>query len=226
MSVQRVLQRAMIRVLRWFFYLIYEPMAWSYDFVAWAVSLGRWKAWVLSVLPYLSGPNVLELGHGPGHLMLALNRRGRTAIGLDASWQMGCLCLLRGKRVGVRNVCVNGYAQFMPIRSGFFHQVVATFPSEYLWDPRTLAEVRRVLAPGGQLVTLPIAWLTGSSRLERFLRLIYRLTGQAPAPDDPTAVESLAKILRTAGFQVEILRSAAVADSTLLIILASPTGER
>ena len=33
-------------LLRIFFHLLYHPFAWTYDFIAWAVSLGRWKDWV------------------------------------------------------------------------------------------------------------------------------------------------------------------------------------
>ena len=77
------------RFLRFFFYLIYEPFAWSYDLVAWVVSLGRWKNWVFSTLPELPGPRVLELGHGPGHLQLALNKKGVYVFGIDRSAPMG-----------------------------------------------------------------------------------------------------------------------------------------
>ena len=58
--------------MRFVFYLLYHPFAFAYDLVAAAVSLGRWKKWVLSVVPFLEGNQILEIGHGPGHLQSAL----------------------------------------------------------------------------------------------------------------------------------------------------------
>ena len=77
----------MLRFLRFFFHQLYHGFAWTYDFVAASVSIGRWRGWVLTALPYLEGPRVLELGHGPGHLQLALFESGLAPLGLDASRQ-------------------------------------------------------------------------------------------------------------------------------------------
>ncbi len=62
------------RFLRVFFHLLYHPFAFAYDLVATVVSFGKWNEWVLSVIPFISGTRILELGHGPGHLQLALRR--------------------------------------------------------------------------------------------------------------------------------------------------------
>ena len=75
--------------LNTFFHLLYHQFAWTYDWVAAIVSLGRWKDWISATLPYLDGPLVLEIGHGPGHLQVALQAKGIQAVGLDASAQMG-----------------------------------------------------------------------------------------------------------------------------------------
>ena len=36
--------------MRLFFRLLYHPFAWTYDGVASAVSMGRWKRWVLAAV--------------------------------------------------------------------------------------------------------------------------------------------------------------------------------
>ena len=41
--------------LRLFFKLLYHQLAWSYDGVAWVVSLGAWRKWVESTLAFLLG---------------------------------------------------------------------------------------------------------------------------------------------------------------------------
>jgi SAM-dependent methyltransferase len=95
---------------------------------------------------------------------------------------------------------VNGYAQFLPFPSCSFDQIISTFPSDFLWQPETLAEAWRVLVPGGELIILPVAWITGRRPAERLAAWLFRLTGQSPpSPDLETA---LTEPLSRAGFQV------------------------
>ncbi|MGD1994820.1 MAG: hypothetical protein PVI59_16625, partial [Anaerolineae bacterium] len=56
--------------VRVFFRLLYNQCAWTYDLVAWVVSLGQWNAWGRTAMPHLSGGRVLELAHGAGHLLV------------------------------------------------------------------------------------------------------------------------------------------------------------
>jgi ubiquinone/menaquinone biosynthesis C-methylase UbiE len=76
-------------ILRLFFRLLYHQFAFTYDLVAAAVSFNHWKDWVLSVVPFIDGDRVLEIGHGPGHLQRVLLSRGLIAVGIDESAQMG-----------------------------------------------------------------------------------------------------------------------------------------
>lgn len=82
-------------LMRGFFHLLYHQFAWTYDFVSGVVSIGMWQSWITAMLPFLEGPNILELGPGPGHLQLALARRGLISFGLDASPQMTRMAALR-----------------------------------------------------------------------------------------------------------------------------------
>lgn len=185
------------RLLKVFFYLLYHPMAWSYDLVAWAVSLGRWKHWVYRALPYLPGPRVLELGHGPGHLQLALHKQGAHAFGLDRSPQMSGIARKRLANDGLPALLVNAAASQLPYAARSFDQLVATFPSEYILEHATLSEIQRVLRPNGTLVVLPVAWITGSGWLERTAAWLFRVTGQAT---EWTGL--FANPIRRAGFDV------------------------
>lgn len=166
--------------MRQFFKLLYHQGAWGYDFVAAVVSIGRWKKWVYSVFPYLPGPRVLELGHGPGHLQLALNAKGLKAFGLDESREMGRLAVNRIRKENYVIRLVGGYAQFIPFADCSFHQVVATFPSEFIVAKDTLSEIHRVLSPGGEVFILPAAWIVGNSPLDRMAAWLFKVTSQAP----------------------------------------------
>jgi ubiquinone/menaquinone biosynthesis C-methylase UbiE len=94
---------------------------------------------------------------------------------------------------------VYGYAQSLPFLEDYFDQIVATFPTEYIQAPETLAEAYRVLRSGGSLVVLPVAWITGKRLTDRGTAALFRITGQAPEWDDHW-LEPFSK----AGFQTEV----------------------
>jgi ubiquinone/menaquinone biosynthesis C-methylase UbiE len=203
-----------------FFDLLYHSFAWTYDCVAAVVSLGNWPRWVECALPHVSG-RTLEIGFGPGHLQVSLARKGLSAYGLDESRQMVRQAGHRLSREGLPKRLVRGRAERLPFPKARFDSVVATFPSEYIFSPLSLAEIRRVLVPGGRLVVIPSAWITGSRPLERLAAGLFRITGQSPriVAELPEAVK---KRFETAGF---LVRSELVElkNSRVLVVLAEKT---
>jgi ubiquinone/menaquinone biosynthesis C-methylase UbiE len=212
--------KILLSVLRLFFSLLYHQFAWTYGPVSFIVSLGRWNGWVKSVLPYLDG-RVLEIGYGPGLLQQSLNGKKVSAFGLDESRQMARRAshLLKKKKYPVR--LTRGYAQALPFNENSFTSVVATFPSEYIFDPETLKEIHRVLAPGGKLVVLPSAWITGTSFVERVAAWLFEITGQTGAIDK--TIVSIKAIFTGNGFIVrhEILEHRG--SKVLVVIATRPT---
>jgi ubiquinone/menaquinone biosynthesis C-methylase UbiE len=166
------------RLIHCGFRLLYHELAWSYDLVAWLVSFGQWRAWGRAALPHLAGERVLELGHGPGHLMATLARRGFQPVGLDLSPHMGRLARRRLRRAGLSPSLVHGCAQTLPFAARTFDSLVATFPTAYILDPATLAEAARVLRPAGRLVVVVGARLSGRDPLSLFVEWLYAITGQ------------------------------------------------
>jgi ubiquinone/menaquinone biosynthesis C-methylase UbiE len=203
------------RLLAIAYRLLYGPFAWTYDWVAAAVSLGMWRSWVFSVLPHLEGPHVLELGYGPGHLQVELHRRGLNPIGLDGSPQMSRQAHKRLKKHGYTAHLTRGQTQNLPFPAGSFDQVVSTFPSEYIVDANTLAEVWRVLADQGRLIVLPMAWITGKSWRHRLIGKLYNTTGQSPKWG-----AHLLQHLQQAGFSVQ-MEEISQKNSRLTLFVAS-----
>jgi len=190
-------KRLFLIFLRTFFKLLYHQFAWTYDGVASIVSMGAWIKWVQSVLPFVDGPRTLEIGYGPGHLLVGLYQKGIKAYGLDESIQMGKLAKKHVERLGLLPNIIRGDAQTLPFANESFHQVVMTFPAEYILNSPTLSEIHRVLIKGGVALVLPVAWITGRKPWERVAAWVNRITGEAPAWD-----ERVLDPLKRVGFEV------------------------
>jgi SAM-dependent methyltransferase len=207
--------------LKIFFNLLYHQFAWSYDLVAWVVSLGMWQEWVAAALPHLGGNRILELGHGPGHLQVALLSSGKQAYALDESRQMNRIAARKVKGAGLEPKVVNGYAQILPFSSASYEHVVATFPSEYIFQPSTLFEIKRVLVPDGNMVIIPAAIFSGHGFLVRLLRLVYRITGQAPDEFNQATMDHFTLPLKHAGFDTAT-HLHPIKNSQVLVVIANP----
>jgi ubiquinone/menaquinone biosynthesis C-methylase UbiE len=211
------MMRLIIFLLHPIYYLLYHQFAWTYDFVAAVVSLGHWQDWVQAALPYMNG-RVLEIGFGPGHLQLSLNKNKLPAFGLDESRQMAHQASCRLKKQGVISRLSRGYAQNIPFMDGAFDSVVSTFPSEYIFNFHTIEEIRRVLVPSGKLIILPTAWITGTRPLERLAAWLLRVSGETPGKPGLASVAIRDQFART-GFEVrsEIVK---IKSSQVLVIVA------
>jgi SAM-dependent methyltransferase len=106
---------------------------------------------VLALLGDLSGRRILDAGCGSGPLAAELVARGADVSGLDGSPAM---VELARRRLGeVVPLTVHDLAEPLPYEDESFDDVVASLVLHYLRDwEGPLAEIRRVLKPGGRLV--------------------------------------------------------------------------
>jgi SAM-dependent methyltransferase len=159
---------------------------------------------------------VLELGHGPGHLQVALKQKGIFSVGLDASRSMSAIARRRLLRNKFPAEIILSYAQNLAFASGFFSNVVATFPSDYIFDESTPAEIYRVLAQHGRLVVIMGGWLTGQNLCQRLTGWLLGRPVQSELEHTPRWLEPFQK----AGFSTQT-KIIDLADSQLFMILAS-----
>ena len=156
--------------------LLYHQLASAYDYIAAVVSLGKWNHWVQTALLFSRG-RVLELGFGTGHLQRTLYENSIMAFGVDESIQM----IKESRRLLCENSIplriIRGYAQHLPFIGDYFDTVVSTFPAEYIFDPRTILEIKRILVPTGKFILLPTAWITGTRLSDRSLAWLLRKLG-------------------------------------------------
>ncbi|MBD8063273.1 class I SAM-dependent methyltransferase [Oceanitalea stevensii] len=106
---------------------------------------------MLSLAGEVRGRRVLDAGCGSGPLAAELLRRGAVVTGLDASPAMVELARRRlGDDVPLH---VGDLAEPLPFADDSFDDVVASLVLHYLEDwSAPLAELRRVLRPGGRLL--------------------------------------------------------------------------
>ncbi len=99
----------------------------------------------------VDGHRVLDAGCGSGPLAAGLRAKGATVVGFDSSPAMIQLARERlGPAADLRVACLG---QPLPFEDNEFDEVVASLVLHYLKDWKgPLAELRRVLKPGGRLI--------------------------------------------------------------------------
>jgi ubiquinone/menaquinone biosynthesis C-methylase UbiE len=209
--------RLLTALLRWFFSLLYNQFAWSYDWVAASVSTGLWRTWVFSLADMLHGSNILELGHGPGHLQVLLAEKKINIFGIDASNYMVKIALrnLRKNNLSVR--LVQAKAQVIPFPEAFFDEVISTFPSEYVREPSTAQEILRILRPGGKLIILVQAQIYATNWIRTAAAWLFRITGQTT-----TWHEFFLNPYRDAGFTTTFTEKECQNSKLFLLIAVKP----
>jgi 2-polyprenyl-6-hydroxyphenyl methylase/3-demethylubiquinone-9 3-methyltransferase len=135
----------------------------------------------LQALGDLRGRLVLDAGCGGGLVARELAAAGAEVVGVDRS--LGSLGVAR-RAVGppFRFRPAQGRLERLPFASGSFDAVVAADVLEHLPDlPAAVAELARVLAPGGSFVFDTVnrtswSWFTAVFGLEQVLRMVPRGT--------------------------------------------------
>jgi SAM-dependent methyltransferase len=127
---------------------------------------------VLELAGDVTGRRILDAGCGAGPLFAALRDRGALVTGIDAS--AGMLEVARRRLGPDADLRVADLAEPLPFADAAFDDVVASLVLHYLkdWGP-ALAELRRVLKPGGRLIA--------SVNHPMSVNLTHRHTG--PRPD-------------------------------------------
>ncbi len=152
----------------------------------------RTEKWlVFSMLQSKSG-KALDLGCGTGNYTLELKKRGFDVIGLDAS--EGMLQVARSKGLN----CIKGGAYSLPFPDRSFDLVLSVTMFEFIYEPeRVVAEINRVLKPGGEVL---IATMNGRSAWFVFKRLKSLFVETAYRYARFYTPGELEDLLRNAGF--------------------------
>jgi demethylmenaquinone methyltransferase/2-methoxy-6-polyprenyl-1,4-benzoquinol methylase len=133
---------------------LFSIIAERYDLITRLLSYGQdrgWKARVVELSAARPGLRALDLACGTGDIAFALATRGADVVGLDITHRM--LQLARAKGGAVR--FVTGDMLALPFGDEAFDVVTTGYGLRNVPDiPGAIAEMRRVLKPGGVLVSL------------------------------------------------------------------------
>jgi demethylmenaquinone methyltransferase/2-methoxy-6-polyprenyl-1,4-benzoquinol methylase len=133
---------------------LFAPLGPTYDRVGAMLSLGqdpRWRRFLVSRLPR-DGGHVLDVATGTGLVAAELLRRGFRVTGLDQSPEM---LVVARRRFGDKVPLVESPAETLPFPDRSFDHLTFTYLLRYVDDPgTTLAELARVVLPGGTIASL------------------------------------------------------------------------
>lgn len=188
------------RFLRFFFEVLYTDLAWAYDAVAWASSIGQWQTWQQAGIEALQPGTILELGSGTGHVVEKLTSAGRSITAVDVSGQMTRITRIRLSKAGLPVQLAQASSFSLPFPESTFANVLSTFPSEYIFAPESISEILRILKPGGRMIIIPgVAKFTGPRTerysilhvLDKFSAWLYSFTGEQTSvgPEDRVELE-------------------------------------
>jgi ubiquinone/menaquinone biosynthesis C-methylase UbiE len=146
------------------------------------------------------GDRVLDAGCGPGfYVAELLDRVGAegSVVGVDASPQMLAMAAKRAARADFRE----GDVTALPVEDADFDRALSVQVLEYVADiPGALAELHRVLRPGGRLVIWDVDWATVSWHSRDRARMARFLEAWDAHLSDPSLPRTLAAGMRRAGF--------------------------
>jgi len=172
-----------------------EQIPWLYDAMLWVGEATGLRAWREKLAAGARG-RVLDVGCGTGR-NLPLFPAGAKVIGLDPERAS----LLKARRRAPGALLVRGSAEKLPFRDGAFDTVVSGLVFCSVPDPlRGLAEVKRVLAPGGELRMLEHVRSTGrlGARWQDFIQPLWTWLAGGCHPNRDTEAN-----VRKAGFEID-----------------------
>ncbi|MFZ5655376.1 MAG: class I SAM-dependent methyltransferase [Pseudomonadota bacterium] len=146
------------------------------------------------------GARVLDLGCGAGHVSHQVAPLAGAVVACDLAPEMLTLVAGRAREQGLANLHpLCAAAEALPLATGSFDLALSRFSAHHWGDPaRALAEIRRVLRPGGQSVLVDVI-SPGPALLDTHLQAVELLRDPSHVRDY-SAAEWL-RLIAGAGFR-------------------------
>ena len=117
---------------------------------------GQWRTWQRLVLSKMRGKSALEIGCGLGDLLADIIEAGYESYAIEQSEEMvdAARHTLQQRHLDMPKCIIQGISQDLPFPDCSFDNVISTFPNEYIYDSKTISEIKRVLRPKGRLIII------------------------------------------------------------------------
>ena len=136
-----------------------------------------WRRWLDHALPYIEGQRVLEISFGTGYLLSRYARRFET-YGVDLNYQLAQLARGALTRQAIDANLQVADVVALPYPDGIFDCVVNTMAfSGYPEADAAIAEIKRVLCPGGRLVLIDVAYPVEERPAGFLMARMWKLAG-------------------------------------------------
>lgn len=171
-------------------HVLHHPRA--YDWLARVITLGgerKFRQRTLALAELQSGDTVLDVGCGTGTLLIAAAKRvgpSGSAHGVDRSAEMLAHARRKAAAQGVTANVVKGSSDHLTFPDASFDVVFCTLMLHHLPAPMqlaTVAEMRRVLRPGGQIIIVDMQRPKRISAVFSHIGLVHLFRSRASLPD-------------------------------------------
>lgn len=128
-------------------------------------ALPLWQRWIEHVLPHIVGPRVLELSFGTGHLLSRYANCYETWA-IDYNWQLTQHARRNLAAAGQRARLQIADVAALPYADHCFQTVLCTMAfTAYPDGLAAMAEIARVVVPGGKLLLVDVNYPADGGRL-------------------------------------------------------------
>jgi ubiquinone/menaquinone biosynthesis C-methylase UbiE len=156
-------------------------------------SLPIWRNWIGAAIPWIQGSRVLEISFGTGYLLTQYAGKFE-AYGVDLNQ---CLARIARGNLQKHDLATSlqiARVEALPYPSQAFDTVVNTMAFTAYPDGQTaLAEITRVLRPGGQIVLVDIGYPSDGNKIGTLLTNAWKAGGDI--------IRDMPKLFESFGFE-------------------------
>ena len=137
------------------FYRAYHAWPRIYNSLTQLFSFGQWEKWQNRVFEELAGKKILEVGVGPGKMLLKMAKKGYRVTGIELRKGMAYEARRKVNEAGYDIDILHQSVYKLPFKIETFDCIVLTFVLAEIHNlDAAIAEMKRVLKIGGKVIVI------------------------------------------------------------------------